>query len=121
MTVTLALSKGTSIVTESIFENRFKYVDELSRMGAEIKVEGNSAVISGVERFKGAAVSAPDLRAGAALVIAALAADGITTMDGIEYIQRGYENLEGKIRSLGGIMEKVDNEKDLQKVKLKIG
>ena len=71
MTVTLALSKGTSIVTESIFENRFKYVDELSRMGAEIKVEGNSAVISGVERFKGAAVSAPDLRAGAALVIAA--------------------------------------------------
>ena len=121
MTVTLALSKGTSIVTESIFENRFKYVDELSRMGAEIKVEGNSAVISGVERFKGAAVSAPDLRAGAALVIAALAADGITTMDGIEYIQRGYENLEGKIRSLGGTMEKVDNEKDLQKVKLKIG
>lgn len=121
MSVALALSEGTSIVTESIFENRFKYVDELARMGANIKVEGNTAVISGVSGFKGAAVSAPDLRAGAALVMAALAADGITTVDGIEYIQRGYEDFEGKIKSLGGVIEHVDNEKDLQKFKLKIG
>ena len=76
ITATLALSQGTSIVTESIFENRFKYVDELSRMGANIKVEGNTAIIDGVDRFTGARVSAPDLRAGAALVIAGLAAEG---------------------------------------------
>ena len=76
--VSLALAEGTSIVTESIFENRFRYVDELARMGASIKVEGNVAVISGVEKFTGARVSAPDLRAGAALVIAGLAAEGIT-------------------------------------------
>ena len=100
MSVALALSDGTSIVTESIFENRFKYVDELARMGAHIKVEGNTAVIYGVKGFKGAAVSAPDLRGGAALVMAALAADGITTVDGIEYIQRGYEDFEGKIKSV---------------------
>ncbi len=89
--VTLALSKGTSIITESIFENRFKYLDELARMGAVIKVEGNSATIEGVEKFSGARVSAPDLRAGAALVIAGLATDGITIVDDIVYIQRGYE------------------------------
>ena len=76
--VTLALAEGTSIVTESIFENRFKYADELSRMGACIKVEGNSAIIDGVNKLTGARVSAPDLRAGAALVIAGLAAEGIS-------------------------------------------
>ena len=76
--VTLALANGTSIVTESIFENRFKYADELARMGACIKVEGNTAIIDGVEKFTGAEVSAPDLRAGAALVIAGLAAEGVT-------------------------------------------
>ena len=78
ITATLALAKGSSIVTESIFENRFKYVDELARMGANIKVESNTAIIEGVERYTGAQVSSPDLRAGAALVIAGLAADGIT-------------------------------------------
>ena len=87
--VTLALAEGTSIVTESIFENRFKYADELSRMGACIKVEGNSAIIDGVNKLTGARVSAPDLRAGAALVIAGLAAEGITIVDDIVYIQRG--------------------------------
>ncbi len=92
--VSLALAEGTSIVTESIFENRFRYVDELARMGASIKVEGNVAVISGVEKFTGARVSAPDLRAGAALVIAGLAAEGITIVDDIYYIERGYENLD---------------------------
>ena len=88
--VALGLAQGTSIITESIFENRFKYVDELTRMGACIKVEGNTAVISGVDSYNGASVSAPDLRAGAALVIAGLSADGYTYVDGIQYIQRGY-------------------------------
>ena len=92
--VTLTLAEGTSIVTESIFENRFKYADELTRMGANIKVEGNTAIIDGVQKLAGARVSAPDLRAGAALVIAGLAAEGITIVDDIVYIQRGYERFE---------------------------
>lgn len=119
--VTLALSEGTSIVTESIFENRFKYVDELSRMGANIKVEGNTAIINGVSKYTGARVNAPDLRAGAALVIAGLAADGITIVDDIEYIQRGYECFEEKLCSLGAVMERVSSDKELQKFKLKVG
>ena len=121
MGVTLALCKGTSIVTESIFENRFKYLDELARMGANIKVEGNSATIEGVEKFTAARVSAPDLRAGAALCIAGLATEGITIVDDIVYIQRGYERFEEKLRSLGGIIEKVSSEKEIQKFKLKVG
>lgn len=119
--VVLALAKGSSMVTESIFENRFKYVDELNRMGAKIKVEGNTAYIEGVEKFTSAQLSAPDLRAGAALVIAALAADGISQIDDIEYIQRGYEDFEGKLSALGAIIAKVDSERELQKFKLKIG
>ena len=119
--VTLALCSGTSTITESIFENRFKYLDELARMGANIKVEGNSATIEGVDGFSGARVSAPDLRAGAALVIAGLAADGITIVDDIVYIQRGYERFEEKLRSLGGIIEKVSSEKEIQKFKFKVG
>ena len=119
--VVLALAKGTSTITESIFENRFKYLDELARMGAVIKVEGNSATIEGVERFSGARVSAPDLRAGAALCIAGLAAEGITIVDDIVYIQRGYERFEEKLRSLGGMIEKVSSEKELQKFILKVG
>ena len=119
--VALALAKGSSMVTESIFENRFKYVDELNRMGAKIKVEGNTAYIEGVEKFTSAQLSAPDLRAGAALVIAALAADGISQIDDIEYIQRGYEDFEGKITNLGGIIKRVDSERELQKFRLKIG
>lgn len=119
--VSLAIAEGTSIVTESIFENRFRYVDELARMGASIKVEGNVAVISGVEKFTGARVSAPDLRAGAALVIAGLAAEGITIVDDIYYIERGYENLDLKLQSLGARMEKVASEKQLQKFRLKVG
>ena len=92
--VALALAKGRGIVTESIFENRFKYVDELAKMGAQIKVESNVAVIDGVERFTGADLVAPDLRAGAALVLAGLSAEGITTVDDIEFILRGYESFE---------------------------
>ena len=121
MAVTLALSQGTSVITESIFENRFKYVGELSRMGARIKVEGNSAVITGVDGYTGANLVAPDLRAGAALVIAALAAEGFSTIDDIKYILRGYEDFDGKIRGLGGQIEVVDDERDVQKFKLRVG
>ena len=120
ITVTLALAEGTSIVTESIFENRFKYVDELARMGGSIKVEGNTAIISGVKQLTGAQVNAPDLRAGAALVIAGLAAEGYTTVDEIGYIQRGYENFEKKLQGLGAMIEKVDSDKEAQKFKLQV-
>ena len=119
--VTLGLCKGTSIVTESIFENRFKYVDELTRMGASIKVEGNTAIIDGVSKYTGAPLSAPDLRAGAALVIAALAAEGFSTVEEIQYIERGYEDFPLKLQSLGAQIERVNNEHDIQKFKLKIG
>lgn len=119
--VALALANGSSMVTESIFENRFKYVDELNRMGAKIKVEGNTAYIEGVRHFTSAQLSAPDLRAGAALVIAALAAEGISEIDDIEYIQRGYEDFEGKLSALGAVIARVDSERELQKFKLKIG
>ncbi len=119
--VVLALANGTSTITESIFENRFKYLGELARMGAQVKVEGNSATIEGVAKFSAARVSAPDLRAGAALCIAGLAADGITIVDDIVYIQRGYERFEEKLRSLGGMIEKVSSEKEIQKFKLKVG
>ncbi|MFV0528385.1 MAG: UDP-N-acetylglucosamine 1-carboxyvinyltransferase [Lachnospiraceae bacterium] len=119
--VTLSLAEGTSIVTESIFENRFKYADELSRMGANIKVEGNTSIIDGVVKLEGARVSAPDLRAGAALVVAGLAASGITIVDDIVYIQRGYENFEEKLRGLGATIEKVSSEKELQKCKFLFG
>ena len=118
--VTLALCEGTSTITESIFENRFKYLDELARMGASVKIEGNSATIEGVEKFSGARVSAPDLRAGAALCIAGLAADGITIVDDIVYIQRGYERFEEKLRSLGAVIEKVSTEKEIRKFMLKV-
>ena len=119
--VALTLAEGTSIVTESIFENRFKYVDELVRMGADIKVEGNTAIINGVSKLAGAQVSAPDLRAGAALVIAGLAAEGITIVDDIVYIQRGYERFEEKLRNLGAEIEKVSSEKEIQKFRLRVG
>ena len=121
ITVALALSQGTSIVTESIFENRFKYVDELTRMGANIKVEGNTAIVDGVSKYTGAKISAPDLRAGAALVLAALAADGYSVVEDIHYIQRGYEDFHLKLQSLGAQIDKVDSERELQKFKLKIG
>lgn len=120
MAVVLGIADGTSTVTESIFENRFKYVDEMTRMGANIKVESNIAIISGVERYTGARVNAPDLRAGAALVIAGLAGDGITVVDDIYYIERGYEHFEEKLASLGAMIEKVSSEKEIQKFTLKV-
>ena len=119
ITVALGLASGISIVTESIFESRFKYVDELTRMGANIKVEGSTAIIEGVERYTGATVSAPDLRAGAALVIAALTAEGYSTVEDIKYILRGYEDFDVKLRELGAQIEMVDDDKDIQKFKLK--
>ena len=122
ITVALGLSRGTSIVTESIFENRFKYVDELTRMGASIKVEGgNTAIIDGVSRYTGASISARDLRAGAALVIAGLSAEGTTVIDDIRFIERGYEDFHIKLQSLGAQIEKIVTERELKKFRLKTG
>lgn len=122
MAITLGLSTGTSTITESIFENRFRYVEELRRMGANIKmVEGNTAIIHGVEKYTGATVAAPDLRAGAALVIAGLAAEGYTTVTQIGYIKRGYERFDEKLRALGGLIEEVNSEKETNKFIYKIG
>ncbi len=123
ITTLLAMSEGTSIVTESLFENRFKYVDELSRMGASIRVEGNTAIIAGIESLTGATVSATDLRAGAALVIAGLAAEGISIVEQVEFIERGYECFEVKLRDLGAVMEKLDSEdqKAIKRFRLKVG
>lgn len=121
MTVVLGIADGLSTVTESIWENRFRYVDELKRMGADIRVESNVAIISGVNHYTGTRVQAPDLRAGAALVIAGLAADGITVVDDIYYIQRGYEAFSEKLRSLGAEIEKVSDEKAMRKFILKVG
>jgi len=119
MCVVLTLANGTSIVTESIFENRFKYADELARMGAGIKIEGNTAIIDGRPYLTGARISSPDLRAGAALVIAGLAAQGETVIDDIKYIMRGYEDFDAKLRSLGASIRKV-NAEDLKKPALRI-
>ncbi len=116
----LALAQGTSVVTESIFENRFRYADELNRMGANIKVEGNVAIISGVDKFTGARVNAPDLRAGGALVIAGLSAEGFTTVDDIRYIERGYEKFESKLVGLGAMIERVSDEKEARKFMFKV-
>jgi len=121
ITVLLGLSRGISIVTESIFENRFKYVDELTKMGAHIQVEGNSAIVDGVEKYTGANLSSPDLRAGAALVIAALAAEGISEIFDIKYIERGYEDFPEKLRRLGAEIECIDTEKEKRRFQFRVG
>ncbi len=121
MAVALALANGTSTVTENLFENRFKYVDELTKMGACIKVESNIAVFEGINEFTGAEVNALDLRAGAALVIAGIAAKGFTTIESIHYIKRGYEMLEKKLQKLGAQIELTSSDKEIQKFKLKVG
>ncbi|HVE77009.1 MAG TPA: UDP-N-acetylglucosamine 1-carboxyvinyltransferase [Actinomycetota bacterium] len=110
MVAYLAAAEGTSIVTENIFESRFMHVNELTRMGADIRIEGQHAVIRGVPRLAGAPVRASDLRAGAALVIAALGAEGITTIHDVHHIDRGYENLEQKLLRLGAQLERVTEE-----------
>lgn len=108
MSALLTCAKGASMVTESIFDNRFRYVDELRRMGANISVEGRVAVIEGVERLKGAPVKATDLRAGAALIIAALSAEGTSEIFDIFHVERGYENMEIKLRNLGADIVKIE-------------
>lgn len=107
-TAYLSVAEGTSLITETIWENRFKHVDELKRMGANIKVDGRSAVIEGVKVLSGAPVKVSDLRAGAALLIAGLMAEGVTEIDDIYHIDRGYENVEQKFGSLGADIERVD-------------
>lgn len=101
LTALLTVANGTSIVTESMFDNRFRYVDELRRMGADISVDGKVAIIEGVEHLTGAPVKASDLRAGAALIIAGLSTEGITEIEDIYHIERGYEEMEVKLRNLG--------------------
>ena len=119
ITPALALSTGTSLVTESIFETRFKYVDELARMGAKIKVEANIAIITGVDHFMGSKVSSPDLRAGASLVLAGLAADGYTVVDEITLIHRGYEDFHQKLAALGAVIEMVQDDREAEKFKFR--
>ena len=121
MTTVLTLANGNSTVTESIFENRFKYVDELNRMGAIVKVEANAAFITGVGELQGAEVSAPDLRAGAALVIAGLSANGFTIVNDIVYVKRGYERFVEKLQGLGAVIKTVSSDQEEQKFKLKVG
>jgi UDP-N-acetylglucosamine 1-carboxyvinyltransferase len=101
MLALLATARGTSIATENVFESRFMFVDELNRMGADIRTEGHHAVVRGVERLSAAPVRATDIRAGAALIIAALAADGVTEITGLHYVDRGYEDLEARLAALG--------------------
>ncbi len=108
MTALLTLAKGTSIVTEGVWDNRFRYVDELHRMGASIQVDGKVAVVEGRGYLTGAPVKATDLRAGAALVIAALAAEGVTEIEDIQHVERGYEEMEKKLRMLGADIKKID-------------
>jgi UDP-N-acetylglucosamine 1-carboxyvinyltransferase len=97
----LSVSEGTSVITETIYERRFRYVSELQRMGADIIQEGRTAIIKGVPRLTGAEVTATDLRAGAALIIAGLEAEGYTDISGVEHIDRGYEGIIAKLKSLG--------------------
>ena len=108
----MTIAGGTSVVTETIFENRFKHVDEFRRMGADIKVEGRVAIVKGVESLSGAYVEASDLRAGAALVTAGLVAEGATVVDQIKLLDRGYENFEQKLRNLGAQILRVNGIKE---------
>ena len=103
----LATAEGTAIVTENLFDNRFGFVDELNRMGADIRTEGRHAVVRGVERLSGAPVVATDVRAGAALTIAALAAEGETRVLDTHHVDRGYEDLPGKLAALGADVERL--------------
>ena len=110
ITVALCLAEGTSMVTEGVWDNRYRYVGELTRMGAQIRVEGRSAVVEGVDHLNAASVQAYDLRAGAAMVIAALAAEGTSEVSNVHYIERGYEDIIEKLRSIGAQIESVECE-----------
>lgn len=107
MATLLALAEGTSIISESVWDNRFRYAEQLVRMGAQIQVDGKMAVIEGVEKLKGAPIKATDLRAGAAMLIAGLVAEGTTEIEDIEHIERGYENYVEKLTALGADIKKV--------------
>ena len=102
----MSLSSGLSVITETIFENRFMHVAELKRMGAEIRTNGNSAIVKGINALKGARVMATDLRASASLVIAGLAAQGVSEISRIYHLERGYEDMLGKLRALGAEVSK---------------
>ncbi|RYF46210.1 MAG: UDP-N-acetylglucosamine 1-carboxyvinyltransferase, partial [Comamonadaceae bacterium] len=104
------VAEGTAIIVENIFENRFMHVQELSRLGAEIDIDGHTAVVRGVERLSGATVMATDLRASAGLVIAGLAAEGITVVDRIYHLDRGYDQMEVKLRALGADIQRTSKE-----------
>lgn len=106
----LTLSEGSSVITETLFENRLRHVAELNRMGANIRVKGNIAIVQGVPMLSGAPVLATDLRASAALVLAGLAAEGMTTVRALQHLDRGYENLEGKLQKLGAKLQRVNGE-----------
>jgi UDP-N-acetylglucosamine 1-carboxyvinyltransferase len=105
----LTLVRGTSVVTENVFDNRFLYVEELLRLGANIEVEGKHAIIKGVEKLSGAPVRATDLRGGAALVLACLAAEGKSEVEEVEHIDRGYENFVKKLQALGASIQREEN------------
>ena len=120
MAALLCRAKGTSIITETVFAHRFQYVDELRRMGANLTVDGNVCIVEGVEKLTGAAVTAADLRAGISLVIAALSAEGITEISEVRFIERGYENLVEKLRSLGANVKVVNDEAETPVPEVKI-
>lgn len=113
VTTLLAMAEGTSIISEDVWDNRFRYVDELSRFGAEITVDGNRAVVEGVKELTGAPVKATDLRAGAAMIIAGLAARGETSIEDVKYIDRGYEDIVGKLSALGADIKRVYTQEDI--------
>jgi len=112
--VCMALANGTSIVTEGIYDNRFRYTAELNRMGAKVQVEGKAAVIDGVKELHGCEVRACDLRAGAAMVIAAMAAEGTTVIEDAHYIERGYEDIIGKLTNIGASIRRVETHEPVQ-------
>jgi UDP-N-acetylglucosamine 1-carboxyvinyltransferase len=116
MTVLLTQSRGTGIITENIFEARFRFVGELKRMGADIKVEGRSAVIRGGLPLTACQIKATDLRAGAACVVAGLVADGVTEVSGVEHLDRGYDRFEESMRSLGVQVERIPGSRKIYAV-----
>ena len=116
MLTLLTAANGTCIVTENVWDNRFKYVEELRRMGATVSVDGRTAVVEGGKRLTGSPVSSTDLRAGAALVIAGLMADGVTEIYNLKYIDRGYESFEQKLRALGAQITRRKNGEKIRTV-----
>jgi len=112
MAALAAIAEGTSVITENVFNGRFQYVDELLRMGATIRVEGRSAIVKGQEKLSGAAVAAPDLRGGAALILAGLRAEGVTSIENVHHIDRGYESIERKFQALGADIERISTGSD---------